>query len=152
MKTQLDILKGTHPGLVLARELKNRNIGKSQFAISLQEYPQTFSAITLGKRNMNTKLALKIEKALKLEEGYLVMLQAFYEINKIKEKEKKQHPDLKKLRSVLFWDTRIEKIDWENQKRAIIERVFERGNDKEKNEITRFYGKEAVDKIIHGKE
>ncbi|MGP8214640.1 MAG: helix-turn-helix transcriptional regulator [Bacteroidia bacterium] len=152
MESKQFILKGIHPGLVIARELKKRHIGKSKFAISLQEYPQTFSAITSGKRSMNTKLALKIEKALRLEEGYLMILQTYYDINKIKEKQNKEHPDLKKIRQILFWDTNIEKIDWEKQKRAIIERVFERGNEEEKKEITRFYGKEAIDKIIHEKE
>ena len=146
------LLKGIHPGLILNRELKKRRIVKSKFAISLNEYPQTLSAITSGKRNMNLKLALKIEHALWLEEGYLMILQTYYEIDRLKEKQKKKQPDLKKIRSVLFWDTNIEKIDWENQKRAVIERVFERGNEIEKNEITRFYGKEIIDKIIHGKD
>ncbi|HVA98681.1 MAG TPA: plasmid maintenance system antidote protein [Bacteroidia bacterium] len=146
------ILKGIHPGLVIDRELKKRHIGKSKFAISLQEYPQTFSAITAGKRSMNTKLALKIEKALRLEEGYLMILQTYYNINKLKEKQNKHRPDFKKIRQILFWDTNMEKIDWKKQKRAIIERVFERGNEEEKKEITRFYGKEAIDKIIREKE
>jgi plasmid maintenance system antidote protein VapI len=152
MKNNDSVLKGIHPGLILDRELKKRNIGKSQFAISLQEYPQTFSAITLGKRSMNTKLALKIEKALRLEEGYLMILQTYYDIDKLKEKQKKLHPDLKKIRPVLFWDTNIEKIDWDKQKGAIIKRVFERGNEEEREEITRFYGTSVVDKIRHEKE
>jgi addiction module HigA family antidote len=152
MRIQQPLLKGIHPGLILARELEKRHIGKSKFAISLKEYPQTLSAITSGKRGMNTKLALKIEKALKLQEGYLMILQTYYDIHKLKEKENRRHPDLNKIRRILFWDTTMEKIDWENQKHAIIERVFERGNKEEKKEITRFYGKEAVDKIIHEKE
>jgi hypothetical protein len=46
---------------------------------------------------------------------------------------KLNRPDLSKFRKVLFWDTSIEKIDWEKQKRAVIERVFERGNQWEKD-------------------
>lgn len=53
--------KGIHPGFILERELKVRHLHKGPFAISLQEYPQTISAITKGKRKMNTSLALKIE-------------------------------------------------------------------------------------------
>ena len=49
---------------------------------------------------------------------------------------------------VLFWDTKMEKIDWKKQKKAVIKRVFERGNEIEKKEITRFYGKEIVNEII----
>jgi len=38
----------------------------------------------------------------------------------------------------------MDKIDWVAQKPAIIKRVLERGNDLEKEEIARFYGKEAL--------
>jgi hypothetical protein len=40
---------------------------------------------------------------------------------------------------VLFWDTDITKIDWQKQSAAVILRIFERGNDIEKEEIKRFY-------------
>jgi hypothetical protein len=36
---------------------------------------------------------------------------------------------------------------WLGQRRAVIERVIERGNDKEKAEIKRFYGEKAFNKI-----
>lgn len=63
-------------------------------------------------------------------------------------KQNKKRPDLPQLRAVLFWDTRIDSIDWEKQKKAVIKRVFERGNEIEKNEIIRFYGAEMVDSIL----
>lgn len=138
--------------MVVERELKKRHLGKSRFAISIQEYPQTFSAITSGKRGMNTRLALKIEKALGMEEGYLMVLQAYYDIKKVKQKEdSNRHPDFSKLRRVLFWDTDMNKIDWQGQKRAVIKRVFERGNEEERTEIMAFYGEEEVSRIIHEK-
>ena len=65
-----------------------------------------------------------------------------------KKKEDNQHPDLTKLRPILFWDTKIEKINWLNQKNAVIKRVFERGNTIEKNEIYRFYGKDVINEIL----
>lgn len=58
-------------------------------------------------------------------------------------------PDLSLLRTILFWDTKMEAIDWQRHKKAVIKRVFERGNDVEKNEIIRFYGSEAVDEILN---
>jgi antitoxin HigA-1 len=146
------ILRGLHPGIILDMELKNRKLSKGPFALSINEFPQTLGAITKGKRNMNTALALKIEHALGLEEGYFMMYQVFYEIKEIKRKEHNTSiPDLTKLRAVLFWDTDIQKIDWEQQKRAVIQRVFERGNDQEKAEVTRFYGKEIIDQILKNK-
>jgi hypothetical protein len=42
----------------------------------------------------------------------------------------------------------MEKIDWEKQKKAVIKRVFERGNEIEKREIIRFYGKALVNEIL----
>lgn len=152
MKTTLDLIKGIHPGFVLERELQKRNLGKGQFAISLGEFPQTLTAITKGKRRMNTALAMKIEKFLSLEEGYLMILQVYYDIEQEKRKENKYknctHPDCNKLRKIIFWDTDMSKIDWHKQKKAVIKRVFERGNEEEKKEITYFYGLDTVNTIL----
>ena len=148
MKTQLSIIKGIHPGLILERELKQRHLHKGPFAISLEEYPQTLVSITKGKRRMNTNLALKIENALEIEEGYFMTLQVYYDIKEIKRRQYRLHPDFPKLRRVLFWDTKMENIDWEKQKNAVIKRVFERGDEIEKEEIVRFYGQEKVNNIL----
>ena len=107
------------------------------------------SAITKGKRGMNTALSLKIEKALGLEEGYFMILQVYYEIEEEKKKLNKSWTNLPQLRPVLFWVTKMESLDWEKQKKAIINRVFERGNDIEKNEIIRFYGAKTVDDLLN---
>ena len=149
METKLSLLKGIHPGFVLEHELEKRKWRKAHFALEINEHPQTITAISKGKRGMNTALALKIEKALGMEEGFLMTLQVFYEISEEKKKQDHSHPDLSKLRTVLFWDTRIEHLDWQKQKKAIIKRIFERGNEMEKKEITRFYGKPSVAKILN---
>jgi plasmid maintenance system antidote protein VapI len=148
MFNQLEIIKGIHPGFMLERELKKRNLRKGPFALSLQEFPQTLVSITKGKRRMNVSLALKIENALGLEEGFLMTLQVFYDIEQEKRKLNTRHPDLSKLRRVLFWDTKMENIDWEKQKNAVIKRVFERGNEIEKNEIRRFYGQKTISEAL----
>jgi plasmid maintenance system antidote protein VapI len=152
-KKGLSIIKGIHPGFILERELKQRHLSKGPFALSLKEYPQTLVSITKGKRRMNTNLALKIESALEIEEGYFMALQLYYDIKEIKKKQYKLRPDITKLRRVLFWDTKMENIDWEKQKNAVIKRVFERGNEIEKKEIARFYGQENVNNLLnmHGK-
>jgi hypothetical protein len=56
------------------------------------------------------------------------------------------------LRKSLFWDTAIPQIDWKKQARAVIERVFERGDDEEKEELTRFYGQEKVQSVLQARE
>ena len=149
MFKEISIIKGIHPGLILERKLREKKLKKSRFAITIREYPQTLTAITKGKRAMNPALAFKAEQALGLEEGYFMVLQAFYDM---KEEKLRQHsgsgtPDLTKLRPGLFWDTDINQIDWIGQKRAVIERVIERGSEEEKAEIRRFYGEKAFNKI-----
>ena len=147
MNNKLAALKGIHPGFILERELQKRQIGKGRFAISLNEFPQTMVSITKGKRRMNTCLAMKIENALDIEEGFLMTLQVFYDIKEAKKKNSR-HPNLSQLRPVLFWDTKIDTIDWEQQKNAVIKRVFSRGNDSERNEIINFYGQKAIDAAL----
>jgi plasmid maintenance system antidote protein VapI len=148
MTKELQLLKGIHPGLVLERKLKEKKLHKGRFALSISEYPQTLSAITKGRRNMNTPLSIKIEEALGLEEGYLMILQVYYEIRQEKLKRGEVTPDLSRLRKVLFWDTDMNKINWKQQSTAVIHRVFERGNEQEKQEITRFYGTARIKKVL----
>ena len=151
MNQELDIIKGIHPGLYLERKIREQQLKKGHLALAVNEYPQTITAITKGKRDMNTVLALKLEKALGLQEGTLMILQVYYEIEQVKKKQHRDIPNIKKLRPVIFWDTDIKSIDWHRQFRAIIHRVFERGNEKEKNEITKFYGKDKVDEVLRKK-
>ncbi|MFC0517304.1 transcriptional regulator [Mucilaginibacter angelicae] len=145
MKAVLEKYKGIHPGIVLERELKKRNLKKGPFALSLQEYPQTLNGITKGQRGLTPALSLKIDKALGMEEGTMLLLQAYYEIKKEQQKNNlNKHPDLSIIRKILFWDTDMNKIDWEQQHKAVIQRVFARGNEQEKKEIIRFYGEDKV--------
>jgi addiction module HigA family antidote len=148
MQYDLTILKGIHPGAIVERELQKHKLSKRKFALSISEHPQTIGAIIKGKRDMNTQLSLKIEKALSLEEGFLMILQVFYSIKKIKTDLANTHPDISKFRKALFWDTDIQKINWVQQKKAIIKRIFERGNETEKNEIKRFYGEQTINDVI----
>lgn len=103
---------------------------------------QNINAIIKGRRSMNLPLSLKIEKELGLQEGFLMTLQLYFDI----EKEKRRislsfRPDLSKYRKVLFWDIDIDNIDWKKNKSFVIQRVFERGDESEILETIRFYGK-----------
>ena len=147
MKTKLEILKGVHPGKIIERELQKRNISKRQFALSIDEYPQTLGSVIKGYRNMNVDLSLKIEDKLGFEEGFLMTLQVFYDI-KLSKKDLNYKPDLSKFRKGIFWDTTYEKIDWRLMKKSIIKRIFSYGNELEQEEIRNFYGKNEVDNIL----
>lgn len=148
MTPDISIIKGIHPGLILERELKKRDLRKGRFALSVNEFPQTIGAIIKGKRRMNAALSLKIEQVLGFEEGFFMVLQAYYDIKE----EKLSHrstPDLTKLRKVLFWDTDMGKIDWQSYRKSVIKRVFERGNEEEKAEITHFYGETVIHEVLN---
>ena len=150
MNSVLEILKGVHPGLVVERELKKRALVRGKFAMSVDEYPQTFSSILKGKRKMNTCLAMKIEQALGLEEGFLMTLQVFYDIREEKKKLAQLHtPDLSKFRAAVFWDTPLDHIDWQRHSDFVIARIFERGNLREQKEVSKFYGLERIREVLN---
>lgn len=149
MEKRLERFKGIHPGLILERELNKRAIKPSPFALSVDTHRQIFNAILKGKRGIPIPLSLKVDQALGLEEGTFALLQTFYDIEKAKENElSKIHPDWNIIRKILFWDTDIHKIDWQKQYKAVIQRVFERGNDEEKKEIERFYGLDRIQEVL----
>ena len=121
MEKELSILKGIHPGFFLANELRKKNIGRGQFALGINEYPQVIGDIANGKRRLTPRIALKLDHALGKEEGFFMLLQAWYDI--MEEKRSQQPnptPDLTRLRAGIFWDTDINRIDWTKQYRAVI--------------------------------
>ncbi|WP_159018699.1 HigA family addiction module antitoxin [Algibacter sp. L3A6] len=148
MLPKISKIKGVHPGLILQREIKRCNIKSSQLAIAIGEHKQTISAIINQKRGINPELSIKLADYFHEEEDYFMMLQAGYEVKIALTKNSERKPNLNNIRKVLFWDTTFDKIDWDKNKRAIIKRVLERGNDKEINEIIEFYGKSTVSTIV----
>lgn len=149
MNSLIEKYKGIHPGIVLNRLLDKKHISQRPFALMIGEYPQTINAITKGRRKLNTALALKIEKQLELQEGTLAILQTYFDIEEEKRKASLSNtPNLSIIRKSLFWDTDINKIDWDKQYKAVIKRVFERGNEMEKNELKKFYGKTKINNAL----
>lgn len=47
-----------------------------------------------------------------------------------------------------FWEYKYEKIDWEEAYKMVIERIVERGEQKEVDELVRFYGYGRVIKAL----
>lgn len=149
LEENITLLKGIHPGIILERELKKRKIPKRRIALTIGEFPQLLGDITKGKRRINPVLSIKLGDILGIDESFFSVLQAYYDIEQQKKKQARNKlPDLKLLRSVLFWDTDINSIDWEKNKTSVIRRIFERGNDHEIPEIIRFYGEKEVQAIL----
>lgn len=142
MLPELSKIKGVHPGAVLRRELKILNLKSSQLASQIDEHKQTISAILNKRRDINPKLSIKLSTQFDVEADYFMMLQAAYDVKTASENN--LTPNLDKIRKAIFWDTRIDEIDWEEHKKAVIKRVLERGNTTEIEEIISFYGKQNV--------
>lgn len=150
MLPRIEQIRGVHPGYILERELSKRCITKKAFAASIGEYEQVIGEVTKRKRRINPVLSLKIDKALDTpQQGYFMLLQTYYDLT-LAEKELNSniHPDLSKFRKILFWDTDFDQIDWIKNKRFVIKRIYNRGNEVEIEELIRFYGKEEVERII----
>ena len=77
----------------------------------------------------------------------MLISQAHYDLKKEREKSPRSIPNLENLRNILFWDTDINKIDWQKQSTAVIKRVLERGNDIEKKTILDFYGQKKIKSV-----
>lgn len=144
MLPEIAKIKGIHPGVILKRELKTRGLKNNELANSLHEHPQTISAILKERRGINPSLSIKLGHQLGVEEDYFMLLQASYDVKKIISINRTRIPDLSKIRKILFWDTDFNKIDWDKNRKPIIKRIFERGNDIEINEIISFYGKTTI--------
>lgn len=144
MDSRINILKGIHPGKLIERDLKKKDITQRSLAEETGIPYQTINAIITGKRNLTTEQALRIETALGYEEGFLSILQSHYDIKQYKDKDfALLYPEAPNIRKILFWDTDFNKINWGRYKRAVIERVLERGSKEEINEIKRFYNLSA---------
>ena len=152
MLSQFEKYKGIRPGAILDHELRKRKLSIASFAFSINEAPGTIEAIAHGEISLDTTIATKAEKALGIDTGTFMELQQYYEAKiKLEAERRKFHPNLSILRSILFWDTDINRIDWEKHAKFVIQRVFERGNEAEKEEITRFYGLEKVNAVLNQK-
>ncbi|MCC8408631.1 plasmid maintenance system antidote protein [Mucilaginibacter sp. UR6-1] len=142
MQNTFESYYGIHPGRVLERELKKRHLKKGPFAISVGEYPQVINEVTKARRGLSPMLSLKIDQALGLENGAFYLLQAHYDIDQAQKKLNKQEAPA--FRKELFWDTDMKKIDWSKQYKAVIQRVFERGNEDEKQAALDYYGSDKI--------
>ena len=151
MLPEIEKIKGVPPGAVLGWALKKRRIGTSVFAKDIGEYAGVLTDVTKLRRGITPRLSIKLGQKLDVAEYYFMLLQAYYLVDR----ERKENvlntqdtPDLSILRRQIFWDIDFDKLDFQRYKSYIIQRVFERGNKDEIQEIIRFYGKDECRKTI----
>jgi len=147
MLPEYNRVKGVHPGAILKRELTKRKIKAIELAKAIDVHPQTINAITKERRGVNIKLSIKLGDYFNIEEDYFRILQASFEV-KISIQKLNKIPLIGKIRSFIFWDTDIRKIDVKKNKKSIIQRILERGNKSEINELIKFYSMPSIKKEL----
>ena len=136
---QFEAYKGIAPGKIISHELSKRKITQRDFSLSIGMHYQTLCNVIKGHRSLTLPQALRIEKALGLEEGFLMILQLYIDIEACKRLASPSAVSAPKLRRILFWDTDFDKLDFTKHREFIIRRVMERGNPAEKASIATFY-------------
>ncbi len=76
-----------HPGEFLQEEVEERKLKKSELAKQLGLLPGHLSELFKGKRNINARLAVKLEKALDVSAEYWLGLQSAYDLSTARELE-----------------------------------------------------------------
>ena len=141
MRYSIENVKGMHPGALIKHELNRKKISQRKFAASINEHWQILNAVINEKRGISLGTALKVEKELGYDEGFLMILQVYYDIEKQKQKQiRSTLKGVPAIRRIIFWDTDFDSIDWAASKESVISRVLERGTEEEIAEMARYYG------------
>lgn len=137
-------------GAVLNRIMTKEGISQSQLAERSGIVRQRICDYLANRRRITVEASLNLEKALQIGiSGFFYRIQANHDIYIcMQEQAKSYRPNLKCYRRALFWDTDMDKLDWDNNRHWIIRRAFEYGNEEEILETIRFYGKDQVRSIL----
>lgn len=141
----------TPAGKVLEHILRKANMSPCELAVHAGIHPERIAALIKGTLRFSVELSLKIEKVLQIGiAGFFYKIQANYDAySALEDSQTANHPDLSRYSKALFWDVRIERINWMKNAKWIIQRVFEYGNQEEIEETLRFYGKETVNEQLN---
>ncbi len=133
-------------GAVLNRILVKEKFNQRQLAERSGILYQRICDYIANRRRITIEASLKLEQALGVGiAGFFYRIQTNHDIyTQMNRQMSDYHPDLSHYRKALFWDTSIDRLDWRQNRRWIIRRVFEYGSDSEIRETIRFYGKDTV--------
>lgn len=140
MLPEIRKVAGLHPGFILKREMHKRSIELGEMASILNMDITRISAFINGTGNLDIQFLQRLADFFEMPLNYFTKLQEAHDLKTSQKRCSQKTPNLKILRKILFWDTDINLIKWEEYKGSVIRRVFQRGNFSEKKEIVRFYG------------
>ena len=152
MYEQFTKFRTTPAGAVLKYILQKEKISQKEIAERSYIYPQRINDLINGRRKFTPETSIALEKALGIDAlGYFCTIQTNFDVYSYQnEQELKITPDLSKFKQSLFWDTKMETVNWIRNYKWIIQRAFEYGNEEEIKETVRFYGREKVKEILNG--
>ncbi|WP_426671295.1 HigA family addiction module antitoxin [Mucilaginibacter sp. McL0603] len=76
-----------HPGEMLLEEVEERKLKKAELAKQIGILPGHLSELFKGKRNINARLAVRLEKVLGISAEYWLGLQSAYDLAQARELE-----------------------------------------------------------------
>ena len=114
MNTELtSAYKGIRPGKIIEWNLKKNHLSQRELAERIGEHYQTLNAVIKGRRSLTVETSLKLDSFLGFDEGFLYMLQGYYEVEQCKKNRLSSLiTGIPNIRRILFWDTDFDKIDW----------------------------------------
>lgn len=133
-------------GDILKRILLKLDLPQRQLAVKANELPQRINDVIAGRRRITIEQSLKLEKALNISiDGFFYKIQANHDIYLATLNDRlANRPDIKQFRKSLFWDIDINKLNWTENRRWVVQRIFEYGNDREIKAVINFYGASQV--------
>ena len=132
--------------------MTKEGISQSQLAERSGIVRQRICDYLANRRRITVEASLNLEKALCIGiKGFFYRIQANHDIYTcLKEQTMNNRPNIGYYRKAVFWDTEIEKLDWDKNRQWINRRVFEYGGEDEILETIRFYGKDVVKEVLSG--
>ncbi len=144
MNINIEKYKGIPLGKIIERKLQKMHLSQRDLSVQTQIHYQTINAIIKGKRRITVPQSRKIEKELGWDNGFLYILQSYFEVSQYEEPTSSTRLTPPKVRKVLFWDIDYDTLDWIKYRKFIVERVNQRGSATEKKAIKSFY--ESIDR------
>jgi len=84
---KIKTLAAFHPGEFLLEEVEERGLKKTEFAKSIGLLPGNLSELFKGKRHINARMAVRLEKVLDINAEYWIGLQTAYDLTIARELE-----------------------------------------------------------------
>lgn len=132
-------------GSVIKYFLNKKGITGKQLAEQSGLTPQRVSDFANNHRRITAEISLKLEKAFGIDHrGYFYLIQCNHDIYLAVKNRPAPTPCLANIKKQIFWDSDINVIDWQSNRRQVIQRIFEYGDESAIKEIIKFYGATTI--------